>query len=119
MRAPATPLNDFDRARRQQQVIYALRDKVLNAGIWPQLLAQAPAIWQELESKMKTGLDFLTAVQLALYLKDIPRENIKTDVVDARYTMNYTTPRGEMVLIPDQAGLGELMLAVFGPDYSK
>lgn len=111
--------NDFDRARRQQQVIYAIRDKVLNAGMWPTLLTQAGTLWQELSTKMKTGLDFLTALQLAMYLKDIPGENIKSDVVDARYTSNYTTAGGAMVLIPNQAALAELMVQVFGSTYNQ
>ncbi len=111
--------NDFDRARRQQQVIYAIRDKILNGGVWPQLLTQAPSLWQELSGKMRTNLDFLTALQLAMYLKDIPSENIKSDVVDARFTTDYTTSRGEMVLIPDQSALGELMVSVFGPTYNQ
>ena len=111
--------NDFDRALRQQQVIYAIRDKALNPSVWPQLLAQAPVLWQELSDKMHTGLDFLTVLQLAMYLKDIPSENIVTGVVDRAYVDDYTTASGAMVLVPRQAALGNLMAEVFGPNYNQ
>ena len=111
--------NDIDRARRQQQVIYAVRDKILNSQMWPQLIAKAPTIWQEISNGVQTGLDFGTILQLAMYLKDIPSENIHSGVVDQRHVSDWTTPSGAMVLIPNQAALGNLMVEVFGPTYNQ
>ncbi len=111
--------NDFDRARRQQQVIYAIRDKLLNAGMWPQLIAKAPTLWQEVQNGVRTGLDFNTLLALGMYLKDIPAENIHSGVVDQNYTTDWITPQGAMVLIPNQGQLAGLMVEVFGANYNQ
>ncbi|MBN1287584.1 MAG: LCP family protein [Anaerolineae bacterium] len=111
--------NDFKRADRQQQVIYAIRDKILDAGMWPHLLGQAPTIWDEISKGVHTQMDFMTMLQIALYLKDIPRENIRSGVVDYNYSSDYLTPKGEQVLIPNQSALATLMTQVFGSTYNR
>lgn len=111
--------SDFQRAQRQQQVMYAVRDKVLNLDMLPQLIIQSPTLWGELSQGVSTGLSLDQLIQLAWYLKDIPGGNIKTGVVDERYSIFYTTPQGASVLIPDRAKLGNLMVEVFGQNYSQ
>jgi hypothetical protein len=58
-------------------------------------------------------------IQLAWYLKDIEAENIRTGVVDERYTMGYLTPEGASVLVPNRSLIGSLMVDVFGANYSE
>jgi polyisoprenyl-teichoic acid--peptidoglycan teichoic acid transferase len=111
--------NDFQRAERQQQVLYAVRDKVLDLDMLPQLIVQAPTLWNDVSSGVSTGLTFDQIIQLVLYLKDIPSENIKTGVIDSNYTIGYTTSQGAAVLVPDRADLGPLMVDVFGANYSQ
>jgi LCP family protein required for cell wall assembly len=111
--------NDFQRAQRQQQVLYAIRDKVLDLDMLPQLIVQAPTLWNDVSAGVSTGLVFDQLIQLALYLKDIPGENIKTGVIDENYTIGYTTSQGAAVLVPDRARLGPLMVDVFGANYSQ
>jgi polyisoprenyl-teichoic acid--peptidoglycan teichoic acid transferase len=111
--------NDFQRADRQQQVLYAIRDRVLNLNMLPQLIVQAPTIWKAVSDGVSTGLSLDQILQLGWYLKDIPGSNIHTGVIDERYTTGYSTPRGESVLVPDRARLGELMVQVFGANYSE
>jgi LCP family protein required for cell wall assembly len=111
--------SDFQRAQRQQQVMYAVRDKVLNLDMLPQLIIQSPTLWGDLSQGVSTGLSLDQLIQLAWYLKDIPGGSIKTGVVDERYSIFYTTPQGASVLIPDRAKLGNLMVEVFGQNYSQ
>jgi LCP family protein required for cell wall assembly len=111
--------NDFQRAERQQQVLYAVRDRVLNLNMLPQLIVQAPTIWKAISDGVSTGLSFDQILQLIWYLKDIPSGNIHTGVIDEHYTAGYSTPRGESVLVPDRARLGDLMVQVFGANYSQ
>ncbi len=111
--------SDFRRAERQQAVLYAIRDKVLSLDMLPQLIVQAPMLWNELSRGISTGLTLDQIIQLAWYLKDISPENIRTGVIDERYTMGYSTPQGASVLVPDRARLGQLMVEVFGPNYSQ
>lgn len=111
--------SDFGRAQRQQAVLYAIRDRVLSVDMLPQLIVQAPTIWNAISSGVSTGLSFEQILQLVYYLKDIPADSIKTGVIDERYTMGYMTPRGASVLVPDRAKLGGLMVEVFGTNYSQ
>ncbi|GIL14183.1 MAG: hypothetical protein BroJett038_29030 [Chloroflexota bacterium] len=111
--------SDFQRAERQQQVLYAVRDKVLNLDILPQLIIQSPTLWAQLSQGISTGLTLEQIIQLAWYLKDVSGENIRTGVINERYTAGYTTPGGASVLVPNRNTLGALMVDVFGQNYSQ
>lgn len=111
--------SDFARADRQQAVLYAIRDRVLSLNMMPQLIAQSPTIWNAISSGVSTGLTFDQMIQLVWYLKDVDKANIKTGVIDNTYTMPYMTAGGAAVLVPDRARLGELMVKVFGSNYSQ
>ena len=109
--------NDFSRAERQQAVMNAIRDRLLDPARLPELIIQSPSLWAALQDGVYTDLSLPQSLQLALYLKDIPGGNIRTGVIDDRYAMDYTTPEGAQVLVPDRNRLPELMLNVFGADY--
>lgn len=111
--------NDIRRAERQQQAVFAIRDRILNFDMMPSLLAQSPALWGSLQDNVYTGLSFEQMIQLALYVKDVPRQNITTGVVDYRYLQSWSTPQGASVLIPNNARLPELMTEVFGASYNQ
>jgi len=111
--------SDIQRAERQQQVIFAIRDKILSLDMIPALITQAPFLWQSLEDNVSTGLSLEQIIQLGLFIKDIPRENIKTGVIDFSYLQSYTTQSGASVLIPNRTRLGNLMVDVFGVNYSQ
>ncbi len=111
--------SDFERAQRQQQVLYAIRDRILDLEMLPQLIVQGPSLTANLSENVYTGLTLDQMIQLAWYLKDIQTENIHTGVVDQRYTIGYQTPEGAAVEIPDRARIGGLMVEVFGPNYSE
>lgn len=111
--------NDFERARRQQLVLYALRDRILDFNMLPQLIIQSPSLMRALEDNLYTAMTLDQIIQLALYLKDIPESNIRTGVIDGSYIMDYVTPQGAAVLVPRRAQLGELLTNVFGPNYSE
>ena len=111
--------SDFNRAERQQAVLYAVRDRVLSLDMMPQLIAQSPTIWNAISDGVSTGLTFDQMIQLVWYLKDIKRENIKAGVIDNAYTVPYMTAGGAAVLVPDRARLGDLMVEIFGSNYSQ
>jgi LCP family protein required for cell wall assembly len=111
--------NDFVRAQRQQLVMYALRDRVLSPDLLPQLIIQSPSLLAAVNDGLYTGLTLDQLIQLALYLKDIPGENIRTGVINEQYTIGYSTPQGASVLVPDRERIGPLMVEVFGANYSQ
>lgn len=89
---------DTDRARRQQQVIFAIRDQVFEPDVFPSLIARAPEIYATLSSGIKTNMALEDAIQLAVLGKDISPESIKTGVIDPQKGMaifDNTTLNGE------------------------
>lgn len=110
--------DDIDRNRRQQQVLYAIRDKVLAFNMIPELAMQAPALWSELSKGIDTGLSLDQILQLAWWVKDIPASNYRNGVVGWEYVIP-TNWQGQDILIPNRAKLGPLMAEVFGPDYNQ
>ncbi len=91
---------DIDRAQRQQQVVMAVRERVLTLNMLPTLITQAPLLFRTLNDSVWTDLSLEQIVSLALLAGDIPRENIKSAVIDYRYVVDGTTPEGRQVLVP-------------------
>ena len=73
---------DVGRAERQQKVIMAVRDKVLDPKQFPMLLAQAPQIYDTFSAGVHTNMSLEDAMKLAVLAKDIPIESIKRGVID-------------------------------------
>ena len=73
---------DVDRSKRQQAVILAVRQKVTDPTNLPTLIANAPAMYNEVQAGVRTNLTFDDIMRLAMLAKDIPPENIKTGVID-------------------------------------
>jgi LCP family protein required for cell wall assembly len=114
-RTRATLGGDVDRAARQQAVVLAVRDQVLSVDMIPQLIAQAPGLWQTLQANVRTDMTLEEGLQLALLAQDIPRESIKTAVIDYDYVYAETTPDGRQVLVPNRENIRELRNQLFTP----
>ena len=114
-RTRATFGGDVDRAARQQAVILAVREKVFALDGLSQLIAQAPQIWQTSQENVRTNMTLDEAIQLALLAQDIPRESIRTAVLDFNYVYNETTPDGRQVLVPVRENIRQLRDQLFAP----
>jgi LCP family protein required for cell wall assembly len=73
---------DVGRAKRQQKVIFGIRDKVLSPENFPTLLGQAPKLYNTFSTGIHTNMSLEDAIKLAVLVRDIPRENIKNGVID-------------------------------------
>ncbi len=104
--------SDFYRARRQQQVVLAVRDKVLGLGI-AELLRQAPFLYQQLDQGIRTDLSLDELIILATTAADIPSENIRTEVLDQNYVSSYQAPNGASVLVPINEQIAPLIQEMF------
>jgi LCP family protein required for cell wall assembly len=112
-----TTNGDVDRAGRQQQVILAIRDKVIQPANFLSLISQAPTLYNELSGGINTNLPVSDAMRLAVLAKDIPLNSIKQGVIN--YTMmqdGFTTLNGQQLAIlrpyPDK--IRELVDNIFG-----
>ncbi len=113
-RTRATRGADFDRARRQQQVLVAMLRHLASVEGVGQLLAQAPTLWQELGNSFRTDLSLEEILQFALLLRSIPPENLRTGVIDNLVVRFGTTAEGDRVLYPDPAAIRALIQEVLG-----
>lgn len=91
---------DFDRAKRQQQVILAIRDRILSLDMLPTLIQRAPALYNELASGVHTNLSLDQIIKLALLAVDVPEGSIQQGVLDEKYVLFGTSPDGLSIVIP-------------------
>ena len=95
-----TSEGDFDRARRQQQVILAIRNRILSLDALPQLIQKAPTLYQELASGIHTNMSLEQAIRLALLAQKIPEGNIKQGVLGKEYIIFGRSPDNLSINIP-------------------
>ncbi|MBK7216067.1 MAG: LCP family protein [Candidatus Promineofilum sp.] len=96
--------SDFNRAFRQQQVLFAARQQALSLGIGEMLL-RAPSLYSQVEDGIRTDLSLEQLLRLAKSVSDIPAGGIRNEVLDYDYVTSYRTPGGASVLLlrPDTA----------------
>jgi LCP family protein required for cell wall assembly len=104
--------NDFIRALRQQQVIMAVRDKVIGLGI-AEMIEQAPALFQQLSQSFRTDLSLNDVIGLAGAAAEIPGESIRTEVLDHNFVTSTLTETGASVLIPINERIAPLIDDMF------
>jgi LCP family protein required for cell wall assembly len=88
-RARYTEDGDFDRSRRQQQVVMAVRDNILNYYSLPKLIGKAPALYSALAAGVKTNLTLEDAVNLAWVVQQIPETSIAHGVIGHDAVIGY------------------------------
>ncbi len=81
-RTRKTEGGDVDRAGRQQDVIFAIMDKVLSPDYFPTFVKQATGLYDLMASGIHTNLSLDDGLRLAVLLQGIPREQIKTGVIN-------------------------------------
>lgn len=109
--------SDVERARRQQQVMYALRDKILSKDLLPTLIPSLPGLYNSMSGHVQSGLGLDQLIALGLFAKDVQFESIKRGVIDYR-NVTPTMWDGMSVLIPNRSTLAPLLIEVFGANYN-
>jgi len=110
-------MGDVERARNQQLVILAIRDKVIDPENFLNLMAQASTLYSELSGGINTNLSLPDAMRLAILAKDISLDNIQHGVID--YTMmqdGFINLNGHQsaILRPFPDKIRELVDTIFG-----
>lgn len=109
--------DDIDRAYRQQQVLYAVRDKVVSANMLPDLALKAYPLYAELQESIDTSLSLDQMLELAWFAKDVARSNIVSGVIGWEYIIAENWA-GRPIIRPDREKIPALMRDIFGPDYA-
>jgi LCP family protein required for cell wall assembly len=105
--------SDFDRARRQQKLLRAVFEKVTQPDELPRLAAQSPELWETLQGAVVTDLKLDEIVALANLASEVDPDAIRFGVVDENYTMFWTTPDEQEVLVPLRDRIRELRDYIF------
>ncbi len=93
--------SDFDRGRRQQQIM----DAILEKGIDLNLIAQAPSVWDSFQQTVKTDMDIGKALQLAAVAPSVQENGIQHLSLTRGEIEGFVLPSGASVsvLVPDEA----------------
>lgn len=105
--------DDIARAKRQQQVIMAVRQKVLSLNMLPTLIAKAPVLSATLQEGVTTDLSLDQIASLALLAQQVPDQAIKSFVIDYNYMEPATSPDGLDILRPYPSKIRELRDELF------
>ncbi len=108
--------NDLDRARRQQRVLLAIRDRALEVNLWPRI----PALYREFHSKVATDLGPLDVLDLVRFGMGLKEQDIHGLVINRPMVQDWITPGGAMVLVPDYQKIRQALDTLFDtPPLSK
>jgi len=89
--------SDFNRMRRQQQVLFAIRNKLLA----PETISHVPALAQVLFNAVRTDMTLEDIALLGCLGPQVSREAIQTWVIDNTMAKPTKLPDGAQVLLPD------------------
>ncbi len=107
-RARHTDGGDFDRAQRQQQVILAIKDRIIELGP-AKIAARVPEIYAEISAGIHTNLSLDDALRLGWMVLDIPGENVSQGAIaPPKAVMIAKSPDGTqdiLIPVPDQVRL--------------
>jgi polyisoprenyl-teichoic acid--peptidoglycan teichoic acid transferase len=101
--------SDFGRMARQQQVMLAIREKVLKPEVWPGLPDIVRALWDTVETDL--GLDEM--ISLLWTGRDISGDNISVGSIDESMISNGWSTDGQQILIANWPEVHRLVQDTF------
>lgn len=104
---------DYSRARRQQDIIRAVAQQVLNAGMIPQLLAKAPQLLATMQSSIETDIPVAVGIEMAQGFQDRTGGDVQQLVLDNRYGEETFSSEGAWILLPDRTRVRTALNAFF------
>jgi hypothetical protein len=103
--------SDFDRGRRQQEVLRAIFTQALQAGT----LTRIPELYNNVKDSVETDLGLGDLLQLALYAPKMTNADIRSYYIRPPYVSSWITSGGAYVLSPNQGLLTQLLTEALSP----
>ena len=92
---------DFDRSRRQQELLLALRDQLFRPDIQGLILGNPQGVWEIFSGGIRTNIPFGDALKLGLLALEVDTTNIVQRVISPpEYVTHATSPDGGAILKP-------------------
>lgn len=104
----------FDRDRRQQKVLFAIRSRVLELGI-PGLLPRALELLTTMRDMIQTDLGPSEIVTLAQLVPQIQPSSVNRRFIDLSMAAQWTTPEGAWVMLPDRGKIAAVINGLLEP----
>jgi LCP family protein required for cell wall assembly len=103
--------SDYDRSRRQHQVLRAMLDKALQLNMLP----KAPEFYQQYIEIVDTDMSIGDVLQFVPLAATMDRTRIKSRFIGRDHIWPWTTPQGASVLLPDRDAISRLLEEAFQP----
>src|SRR3972149_4585373 len=103
--------SDFDRGRRQQEVLRALFTQALQAGTLPAI----PELYNTLKDSVETDLGLGDLLQLALYAPKMTNADIRSYYIRPPLVSAWITDAGAYVLLPNEEALQQMLTEALSP----
>lgn len=103
--------SDFARAHRQQQVIFALKEKFLSFGTYTNPTVVKKVI-DSLSTNVKTNLDLSQIIYLGNFAKEVDKSTIKNLVLDTSPQSFLTQAVGSYALVPKTGNFSAINAAI-------
>jgi polyisoprenyl-teichoic acid--peptidoglycan teichoic acid transferase len=103
--------SDFDRGRRQQEVLRAIYSKGMSINVIPRI----PALYNDLRSIVSTDINLNTIMQLVPLATNLNSAHIRSYYINRTYVNAWRTPQGAAVQLPDYPLLLEMLKEAMGP----
>ena len=97
--------SDFDRTRRQQEVIQAIMNKMLSFDV----ITKAPELYKQFNATVETNLPLSEITPLLPLASDFINGNIGRYAVGPNHVSNWVTPGGSQVLLPNKYAIREML----------
>lgn len=114
-RTRATQGGDFDRNRRQQEVLRGIQDEVLSAGGIVNFITQIPILYNDLAGSYVTNLPLEQILSLARLTSELQRDDIIFGAINNLHVEFGTSEDGQQVLYPNQFSIREVVRDTFNP----
>jgi len=106
--------SDFDRHRRQQQVLRGLYQQVMSLDIIPKI----PGLWSVVQETISTDLGLDEMLYLGAIGSRLETTDVKSSFVGRGVVESWTAPNGGYVLVPDYEALEGLVREALAPPAS-
>jgi len=98
--------SDFDRGRRQQEVLRTIFQKALQTDTFSKI----PQLYEDFSSTILTDMGLADMLLMSPYAVNFTNANIRGYFIRPPYVTSWTTPAGAAVLLPNETELNQMLL---------
>lgn len=98
--------NDFDRGRRQQEVLRSIFSKALQTDTFTKI----PQLYNDFSSTVVSDLGLADLLRMTPYAVNFTNADIRGYYIRPPYVTSWTTPGGASVLLPIEDSLSQMLL---------